>query len=209
MRARIKDILVIIVLFLLAIPAVSAQESRKEEACEPFFSVRTNALYDLAAVPNLGVEVRVGRRFTVKADWMYAWWYSDARHWYWQTYGGYFGFRQYFGRRSKESPFTGHHIGAYGLAMTYDVEWGGRGYQAARWGFGGGVEYGYSFPISKRFNIDVSLGVGYQDGEYKTYDPIDGHYVWQGTYLRHWYGPTKAEVSLVWVLGRSKKEGGR
>ena len=120
------------VLFLLAIPAVSAQECRKEEACEPFFSVRTNALYDLAAVPNLGVEVRVGRRFTVKADWMCAWWYSDARHWYWQTYGGYFGFRQYFGRRSKESPFTGHHIGAYGLAMTYDLEWGGRGYQAAR-----------------------------------------------------------------------------
>ena len=188
---------------------IESPDAAQESCRPPHFYFKTNLLYDLAAVPNIGIGYHFGSGWTVNADWMYAWWYNDPRHWYWQTYGGYLGMRKYFGRRAKESPFTGHHIGAYGLAMTYDVEWGGRGYQAARWGFGGGLEYGYSFPISKSLNLDFSIGAGYQDGEYKVYDPIDGHYVWQGTYLRHWWGPTKAEISLVWVVGRKQKGGGR
>ena len=102
----------------------------------------------------------------------------------------------------REKLFIGHHLGIYALGLTYDVEWGGRGYQAARFGFGGGVEYGYSAPIGRRLLLDFSLGVGFQDGEYKTYDPMDGHYVWQSTHKRHWFGPTKAEVSLKWLLGK-------
>ena len=39
-------------------------------------------------------------------------------------------------------------------------------------------------------------------GEYKEYLPQDGHYVWQSTKRRHWIGPTKAEISLVWLIGR-------
>lgn len=41
--------------------------------------------------------------------------------------------------------------------------------------------------------------------------PLDGHYVWQATKNRHWFGPTKAEISLVWLLGRgnsNNKKGG-
>ena len=46
--------------------------------------------------------------------------------------------------------------------------------------------------------------------EYKEYEPQGDRYVWQATRQRHWFGPTKAEVSLVWLLGgsgRSKKGG--
>ena len=31
--------------------------------------------------------------------------------------------------------------------------------------------------------------------------PMDNHYVWKATKKRNWFGPTKAEVSLVWLLG--------
>ena len=134
-------------------------------------------------------------------DGFFTWFSSDHRHRYWQGYGGYLTLRRYFDH------FKGHHLGAYALGLTYDVEWGGRGYQAARFGFGGGVEYGYALPISKCLQLDFSLGVGFQDGEYKEYDPVDDHYVWQATNKRHWFGPTKAEVSLKWVLG--KKGGAR
>ena len=65
-----------------------------------------------------------------------------------------------------------------------------------------GVEYGYSLPISRRLNLDFTLGVGYWGGEYHEYIPSDGHYVWQSTKQRHWFGPTKAEVSLIWLIGR-------
>ena len=51
-------------------------------------------------------------------------------------------------------------------------------------------------------NIDFSIGLGYMGGEYKEYLPQDGHYVWQSTKRRHWIGPTKAEISLVWLIGR-------
>lgn len=164
----------------------------------PLIAVKTNLLYDVAVIPNIGVELRLGSRWSVAADWFYTWFSSDNRHRYWQGYGGYFTVRRYFGRNS----LSGHHLGIYALGLTYDVEWGGRGYQAARFGFGGGLEYGYSTPIGRRLLLDFSLGVGFQDGEYKTYDPMDGHYVWQSTHKRHWFGPTKAEVSLKWLLGK-------
>ncbi|MDE5554478.1 MAG: DUF3575 domain-containing protein, partial [Muribaculaceae bacterium] len=55
----------------------------------PFYmSVRSNMLYDVAAVPNLGAEFYLGKNFSVKADWMYGWWDSDSRHRYWRIYGG-------------------------------------------------------------------------------------------------------------------------
>ena len=41
---------------------------------------------------------------------------------------------------------------------------------------------------------------------------MDDHYVWTSTKMRHWFGPTKLEISLVWLIGNgnfnSKKEKG-
>jgi hypothetical protein len=178
-------------------------------------------LYDVALIPNIGVEVGLGKQWTASADWFGTWLKSDNRHRYWQGYGGYVTVRKYLGKSKSlsagnensqssilNSQFpTGHHLGAYVLGLTYDVEWGGRGYQADHFGFGGGVEYGYSLPIGRCLLLDFSLGVGFQDGEYKEYEPQDDHYVWQATRKRHWFGPTKAEITLKWVLGRSKKGG--
>lgn len=170
---------------------------------KPFYmAVKTNLLYDAVVVPNIGVEFYLGKQWSVFGEWHYIWLYSDSRHRYWQGYGGYAGVRKYFGSKAEEHPLTGHHVGLYGTMMTYDIEFGGRGYQMPNWGFGGGVEYGYSMPIARRFNLDFSLGVGYQDGKYYEYLPKDGHYVWQSTHKRHWFGPTKAEISLKWLLGR-------
>ena len=172
----------------------------------PSVAIKTNMLYDAFLIPDIGVEVALGRQWTVAADWFYTWFSSDHHRRYWQGYGGYLTVRHYFPSpatgKCPSRTFTGHHLGLYALGLTYDVEWGGRGYQAARFGFGAGVEYGYAMPIGRRLNLDFSLGLGFQDGEYKEYDPIDDHYVWQSTRKRHWWGPTKAEVSLVWLIGK-------
>lgn len=184
------------------------------QAKNPFFmSMKTNMLYDLLAVPNIGVEFYLGRNWSVAGNWMYAWWKTDRHHRYWRTYGGDIAVRRWFGRKAGEKPLTGHHFGLYGQLVTYDFEWGGKGYLGDKWSYAGGVEYGYSLPVARRLNIDFTLGAGYLGGEYKTYNPMDGHYVWQSTKDRHWFGPTKAEVSLVWLIGRgnsnSKKGGAR
>lgn len=177
------------------------------------YALRTNMLYDVVLIPNIGIEVCMGKRWTVGLDWFYTWFSSDNRHRYWQAYGGYLTVRKYLGgnntsdiKHHTSNIFpTGHHLGAYVLGLTYDVEWGGKGYQAAKFGFGGGLEYGYSKKIGRKWCLDFSLGVGFQDGEYKEYEPANdgtGHYIWLSTKKRHWWGPTKAEVSLKWLLGK-------
>ena len=182
------------------LPPVTQEASTLKK---PFYiAVKSNLLYDAALIPNLGVEFYLGKRWTLGVDWEHPWWYSDTHHRYWQSYGGYITLRKYFGKKAAEHPFTGQHVGLYAMGITYDVEFGGRGYQSARWNFGGGIEYGYSMPIARRLNLDFSIGVGYLTGKYKEYLPIDTHYVWQKTSNRHWVGPTKAEVSIVWLLGR-------
>ena len=187
----------------------------------PFYmAVKTNMLYDALAVPNLGVEFYLGRNWSVAANWMYAWWKTDRRHRYWRVYGGDLALRKWFGSTADDKPLTGHHIGVYGQVLTYDLEWGGKGqiagvpggtlWNKANWAVG--LEYGYSLPIARRLNIEFLLGLGYMGGKYYEYLPIDGCYVWQDTKQRHYFGPTKAEISLVWLIGydnyNRKKKGG-
>lgn len=208
LSARIQSVrrtLAAAALWLVAIAAL-AQTADKVQTADKAGAValKTNLLYDLALVTNAGIEVSLGHRWTVAADGHFTWLSKNSRHRYWQSYGGYVTLRRYFGQRSMVngqcSAFSGHHLGIYGLALTYDVEWGGRGYQADHFGFGAGVEYGYSLPIGRCLDLDFSIGVGFQDGEYKKYDPVDDHYVWHSTSKRHWWGPTKAEVTLKWKL---------
>lgn len=195
-----------------AVPVVVEPEPEPvvEKPLPPFYmAVKTNMLYDLAIVPNIGVEFYLGKNFSVAGNWMYSWWKSDPKAWYWRTYGGDLAVRWWFGEKAQEKPLQGHHVGLYGQIVTYDFEVGGRGYLGDRWSYAGGVEYGYSLPIARRLNIDFNLGVGYLGGEFKEYLPIDGHYVWQVTKQRHWFGPTKAEISLVWLLGRGNVNEGK
>ncbi len=187
----------------------------------PFYMVlKTNMLYDVLAVPNIGVEFYLGRNWSVGINWMYGWWKKESRQRYWRMYGGDIALRKWFGKRAMEKPLTGHHAGIYAQAFTFDFEWGGKGYMAGKpsgtiWdraNYAAGVEYGYSIPVARYLNLDFTLGMGYWGGKYYEYIPLDSHYVWQATKKRHWFGPTKAEISLVWLLGRgnyNQKKGDR
>ena len=184
----------------------------EQERYEPLhkLALKTNMLYDALAVPNIGVEFYLGKNWSISGNWMYGWWNSDNKHRYWRIYGGEIAVRKWLGKKASEKPLTGHHLGVYGQLFTYDFEWNGTGYMGGEPGktlwnspnYAAGVEYGYSLPIGRRLNIDFTVGVGYWGGTYYTYTPLDGHYVWESTKKRHWFGPTKAEISLVWLLGR-------
>lgn len=174
-----------------------------------YFAIKTNMLYDALLVPNVGVEFSLGKRWSVAADWMYGWWSRNKSHRYWRVYGGGLTVRKYFGVKAAEKPLQGHHIGINAQMLTYDIEFGGKGYMGGKPGgtlwdrmnYTIGAEYGYSMPVARRLNIDFSLAAGYMGGRYYEYTPLDGHYVWQATKNRKWIGPTKVEVSLVWLLG--------
>lgn len=182
-----------------------------KESSKAYWALKTNLLYDAALVPNVGLEVYLGKDWSLAGNWMYAWWKSDRKHNYWRTYGGDVELRKWFGQKAKQKPLQGHHIGVYAQMLTYDFELSNRGYLGDDWHYGGGISYGYSLPIARRLNIDFSIAMGYLYGTYREYLPEDNCYVWQSTNKLHWIGPTKAEVSLVWLLGRTNynvKKGG-
>lgn len=56
-----------------------------------YIAMKTNILYDVLLVPNIGMGFYVWRNWSFAGNcgnWMYAWWKSDRRHNYWRTYGG-------------------------------------------------------------------------------------------------------------------------
>lgn len=175
-----------------------------------YLALKTNLLYDAALVPNIGIEASLGKGWTIGATGMFAWWSNADRHRYWRVYGGGFDVRKYFGAKAKEKPLQGHHIGLYGQFLTYDLEKGNKGFQSKAT-YVGGLEYGYSYPIAKRLNLDFGLGIGFIRTDYKTYLPKEGCYVYQASRRRNWIGPSQAEISLVWLIGKgntNSKKGG-
>ena len=196
-------------------PAIPSQVHPSSESQAPpvasYFALKSNLLYDALLVPNLSLEASIGSGWTLGAGGMFAWWSKDAKHRYWRIYGGDLEIRKYFGTLSKSKPLQGHHLGIYGDFLTYDFEFGAKGYQS-KVTYAAGIKYGYSHPIANRLNLDFALGIGYLHSNYKTYVPRDGCYVYQETKKRKWLGPTQAEISLVWLLGKgntNKKKGGK
>ena len=204
------------------VPEISVNAvPQPRKAPSPFYmSLRTNMLYDLGLVPNIGADFYLGKNFSLSAFWTYAWWKTDRKHWYWRTYGGDIALRYWFGKAAAAKPLTGHHIGIYAQALTYDFEFGNKGYMAGQPGgnifdqanLGAGIEYGYSLPITPRLNLDFTASVGYMGGKCWEYVAEDDCYVWQRTKKTRWFGPTKLEVSLVWLIGKANinlGEGGK
>jgi len=204
-------------------PAASGTATADSVALSPpekkpfYMSLKSNMLYDLLALPDIGVEFYLGKNWSLTANWMYGWWDRDRSHRYWRAYGGDIVVRKWLGKAADEKPLTGHHIGIYAQLLTYDFEFGGKGQMAGTPGeplwsnpsYAFGLEYGYSLPISSRLNLDFSIGIGYLGGKYYEYTPIENHYVWQATKQRQWFGPTKVEVSLVWLLGHGNRNAGK
>lgn len=204
-----------------AIDAVVAFD-HKEKILPPFYmDVRTNLIGDALLLPNIGVEFYLGKNYSLGLNWTYAWWSRDVEHRYWRAYGGELFGRWWFGKAAQRKPLTGHHLGIYAQVYTYDFEFGGEGEMGGkpggtifdRYNYGMGFEYGYSLPIANRLNLDFSIGLGFFGGKYHKYIPVDRCYVWQATKNRRYWGPTKVEVSLVWLIGRgnfnAKKGGNR
>ena len=200
---------------------VAITQAAAPECKRPFYmAIKTNMLYDVFAVPNLGAEFYLGKKFSIAANYMHAWWSKEANNFYWRYYGADVSLRWWFGKPTRVKPLQGHHVGVNYQILTYDFQLGSKGIMG---GLPSGnlvdranhivaLEYGYSLPIARRLNLDFGIGFGYHWGLFEEYTPIDGHPVWQATKRRQYFGPTKLEVSLVWLIGcgnYNKDKGGR
>ena len=169
------------------------------------FGIGTNLLYDAAAVPSVTLEASLSPHWSAGLDVGFACWKNYRKHYCYQIYDTEIFVRRWFGRANDGQRLTGHHAGIYGQALHYDLQPGGDGRLARAPYLAAGLEYGYSFRIGEHLTLDLSVGAGYMCGRYETYIPMDGEDVWTGTFERRWTGPTRARVSLVWILGKGVK----
>ena len=100
-------------------------------SCKPFYmAIKNNMIYDLAAVPNLGVEFYLGKNFSISANYMHAWWKKEEKSFYWRYYGADASIRWWFGKPTRIKPLQGHHIGLNYQILTYDFQLGKTGIMA-------------------------------------------------------------------------------
>ncbi|GAB6124265.1 DUF3575 domain-containing protein [Dysgonomonas termitidis] len=168
----------------------------------PVLSIKTNLLHDLAATMNLGAEARLSDYLTLDLSASYnPWTFSDNRKWkhlliqpelrYWI-----------------HEPFNGHYLGTHLLYNNYNIgnldlpldifpELKDYRFQGHAWG--AGFSYGYQWILSRRWNLEATFGFGYVYTDYSKYEcHTCGRKTSEGS--KHWFGPTKAGVSLIYIV---------
>ncbi|WP_292265600.1 DUF3575 domain-containing protein [Butyricimonas sp.] len=170
-------------------------------------AVKSNLLYDATATINACVEFRLAPRWTFDLSGNYnGWTISGDRKWkHWMMQPE---VRYWFCDR-----FAGHFLGAHALGGKYNIgnlknsisflgtdfsKLTDRRYQG--WFIGAGVAYGHSWILSKHWNFEAEIGVGYIYMRYDVYPCAEcGTRLAKGR-SHHYVGPTKAALNLVYLF---------
>lgn len=175
---------------------------------QDLLAVKTNLLYGgYTRTPNLGVEIGLAPRWTLELSGAYnpfnlqgsdadnrklVHWVAspEIRYWTCQRFNGHFlGLHGLYGN---------YNIGGYNLPLLF-----GKGSDAYRYegrGMGGGVSYGYSLVLGKRWNLEFTAGIGLLYLNYDRYDcPKCGLKV-EADARKLFFGPTRAGISLSFLI---------
>jgi hypothetical protein len=174
-------------------------------------AVKTNLLYDAMLLPNLTAEVWLGNRWSLAVEGSWSWWsFGNPVQEQWvhriQTAGAEL-------RYWVKSPYPlhGHALGAYGMSGNYDMRLFPRNeHSKGELSYGSwsaGLSYAYSMPIARKLNLEFGFALGYVEGKYYKYDYCMRHQEWnkRAAYNRHYFGPTRIGISLVWLPATGNK----
>ena len=179
--------------------AVATEAQAEPTERRTVLAVKNNILYDLALAPNLEVEVAIGKRWSLNTEYKCPWWINNSREFCYQLLSGGIEARCWLGNRHHRTGLTGHFLGVYAEGGVYDFQFKGDGYQGKYYG-ASGLTYGYVKQIASRLALEFSFGVGYLTTEYRKYTPYKGDLIWTNSGRYNFIGPTKAKVSLVWLI---------
>lgn len=171
------------------VPAV-VEEKPAASACP--LSLRANLLYWAAGTPNLGFEWRVGNSAVIIVNGAFSHWIWNDRNRQHRTWMVQPELRRYMGDARRW--FAGIEI----HAGEFNFKFGGKGHQGNL--IGGGVTGGYRLELSRIFDLDFSLGLGYtRISKYETYHKEgDAMIRLERKDDKNFWGPTQAGVSLIW-----------
>ena len=170
-------------------------------------AVKTNLLYDATSTINLGTEFGLSPKWTLDVSANYnPWTYSNNKKWkHWLV--------QPEARYWFCNKMMGHFIGFHAIAGSYnignvnaDFKFLGtdfsklKDYRYEGWFVGAGVAYGYSWVLSKHWNLEAELGVGYTYSKSDKFECASCGEKLEDDKTHHYVGPTKAALNLVYVF---------
>lgn len=178
-------------------------------------AVKTNILGWATTNINAGVEYGIGRKSTVQLfGTLNPWDFGDLKRYrFWNVMPEY---RYFFCER-----FSGHFVGVHllggqynvrnvklgffglpdlttaenGPIMTSDGEMKAR--HAEGWYMGAGLTYGYQWMLSKHWNIEAEIGVGYAYSPYTLYGRCNTIIEKKNI---NYFGPTKVGVNVMYCF---------
>ena len=173
-----------------------------------YFVIKNNLLYDAALLPNLSAELYLGNKWSLAVEGNWNWWmFSKPTENEWfhriQTVG--VELRNWF---CSPYPLYGHAVGIYGMIGNYDVRAFTKDENSKGWlsyrSWSAGITYAYSIPISRRVNLELGIAFGYIGGQYYEYNYCmeDEWWAQQAVHNRNYFGPTRAGISLAWLIGK-------
>ncbi len=155
-------------------------------------AVKSNALYWAAASPNLGVEFRLSRHFTLNVEAAanpfqfgkdiqpyFAGLTPEVRYWF------------------EARPHARHFIGAMALGSIYDIRFKEKCHEGTA--FGAGLTYGYSFVLSSRWSVETTVGAGVLRYKERRYDAGSAAPA-RTNNERVAFAPLKLGVSFVYLI---------
>ncbi len=189
--------------------AISAPDSLPLENAKlrikyPLLGIKTNALYDLAMMPNLELEYYFADRWSVNGEYQVAWWRFPSSDSFYQIQMGGPELRWWLTPGGK---YTGHNFGVYASVGVYDLKKGDTGYQSDGF-WSAGVSWNYVMPVKRNFFLEFGIGAGYVHTRYDEYFRnyrLGHHYDYIRTRQTSYLGVTKLKAGLVWRIGKKTK----
>jgi hypothetical protein len=171
------------------------------------FAIKSNLLYDATVTLNLGVEATLAPRWTFDFSGNYNPWnlpsgklikhamiQPEFRYWFCDRFSRHFiGFHAIGGIYNIGNIPNNLRIGSLDLSSLTNYRFEG-------WGVGAGIAYGYAFILSEHWNLELEVGAGYVYTENDKFQCIECAKRLEDNIPYHYFGPTKANVGLVYVF---------
>ena len=185
-----------------AVPAATESPERDYDR----WAIKSNALYLAAGVANIGGEYAFHPHWSVDLPLVYSP-YTIARR-----YRMRFLYIQPEARYWLDRPMKGHFFGVHLHAGVFNVSLDDKNrYQSEKGFHGGGISYGYAMPLSRRWSMEFTVGVGYAFTKYCTYYNVPNGIRYEKDIPYHYWGLTKLGLNFVYRFGDKcgkRKEGG-
>lgn len=166
--------------------------SRTDNTDYGTLSLRANLLRWATLTPDLGIEWRINRNWSVQVNGTWTSWSWDGKNRRYALWEVSPEIRYHLGKMKRGYLGVMYHAGEFNYKL------GDTGKQGDL--MGGGLTGGYLLKLNRALSLDFSLGIGCTYADYEKYTVIDGVRVKQGKTDKNYWGVNRLGIGLVWNI---------